>query len=115
MPVRVSKPDRNRPPNPNNMAKHHHAAFTRQLTERFNEAQARQHRAILEFEKLGRQPKNWPPQFLSDPLEAFLIEQATRRVPQCNCMRLSCKFCGFVAFHARVRSVERPYLTGGGQ
>jgi hypothetical protein len=37
---------------------------------------------------------------------------ATKEVPKCGCMKLHCKICGFVAFHARVRSVERPYLNG---
>jgi hypothetical protein len=93
------------------MAKHHHAERTRQLLQPFIEQQSRNHRAIVEFAKLGKEPKVWPSRLVRNPLEAELIMQAIHRVPQCGCLKLSCKFCGFVAFHARVRSVERPYLN----
>lgn len=94
------------------MARHlTHAAFTRQLTQRWNEHQSRVHRTITEFQKLGRVPKHYPTTF-RNPLEVILIEQAVHQVPKCGCLRLSCRICGLVAFHARLRSVERPYLQG---
>lgn len=94
------------------MAKHlTHAAFTRQITQQYAEQQSRNHRAIVEFEKLGRQPKIWPSKLTRNPLDMFLIELAAK-ASQCGCMRLHCKSCGLVAFHARVRSIERPLLNG---
>ena len=92
------------------MAKHlTHAQFTRQIIQPYLEQQSRNHRAIVEFEKLGRQPKVWPSKLIPNPLDQHLIKLATGQASQCGCMKLSCRLCGFVAFHARVRSVERPY------
>ena len=93
------------------MAKHKtHAQFTRQITKWFNEDQARQHRTIIEFEKLGRKPKSWPPKQLVNPLDRIVF-QAALKASTCGCMRVHCRICGLVAFHARIRSVERPYLN----
>lgn len=93
------------------MAKHMtHAEFTRQLTCSFNEQTARAHRTVAEFAKLGRVPKHWPEFPVHNPLDSFLIRQASSQVPKCGCLRLHCKICGFVAFHARVRSITRPFM-----
>jgi hypothetical protein len=86
-----------------------HAEFTRRLLTPYNETLARRAWVNAEFRRLGRQP-SVTPKPLINPVDTYLIQHA-RNLRRCGCLKRSCPVCGFLAFHARVRSTERPLLN----